>query len=183
VNIINNATTTLQGSGLSGPVASSVLQVKRDSTTGDPALRVDNTSTSGAARGIDITVPSGETPISVNSNAAKANLNVDRFDGRDEQDFLSASRIYTVHNTEAKQGPGKGGKVTITSFPGPEDGLACDDGDVAVGAGGSSTDINDDLNSVVLASDGSYQITFQDKDFPSSFSGFVNCSDSSKPFK
>lgn len=184
VNIINNATTTLRGSGPGGVVASSLLEVKREGSTGTgAALRVDNTSTAGAARGIDINVPAGEMPINVNSGAGTANLNVDRLDGRDEQDFLSASRIYRVGNTVAKQGPGDGGSVSITGFPSATEGLACDNGDVAIGGGGSSTDIEDDLNSVVPASSNSYQITFQDNGSASNFRGFVLCSDSSKPFK
>lgn len=178
VNIINNATTTLQGSAPGGAVAKSLLEVKREGTTSGPTLKVENNTSAAGARGIDIQVPTGKTPISVNSGAAKANLDVDRLDGRDEQDFLSASRVYKVGNVQPVQGPGGGENVLLTA----QDGLTCDDGDVAIGAGARSTDIDDDLNSVVPFN-GSYQITLQDNGSASSFFGFVTCSDSSKPFK
>ena len=174
VNIINNATTTLQGSGLNGTQSSSVLQVNRDGTTGGPALTVDNTSTSGAARGIDINVPFGEMPINVSPNAGKSDLNVDKLDGEDRTDFVSASRLYTVSQLEPS-GPG-GGKV-VTFLP------RCDPGDVAIGGGGNSNDIDDDLNNLTPSGSG-YQIEFQDNGIPGGkLRATLICSDSTNPFR
>ena len=180
VNIISNATTVLKGTA---PDGGAMLQLQRDSGKG-PVLDIKNTNPASNSRGVNIQVANGQAPISVVPGAGKAsNLNVDQLDGKDQQDFLSASRVYRVGNAVAKSGPGDGGKVTITGFPSPQEGLACDDGDVAIGGGGSSTDIEDDLNSVVPASSNSYQITFQDNDSASNFRGFVLCSDSAVPFK
>jgi hypothetical protein len=178
VNIINNATTTLQGSVPGGAVAKSLLEVKREGTTSGPTLRVENNTSAAGARGIDIEVPTGKTPISVNSGAAKANLDVDRLDGRDEQDFVSASRVYRVGNSPVVQGPGGGETVQLTA----QDGLSCDGDDVAIGGGGNALDIEDDLNGIVPFAH-SYQVEFQDNGAPSNFVAFVSCSDSSKPFK
>lgn len=180
VNIINNATTTLQGSGPGGVVAKPLLAVTRDGTTSGPTLRVDNTSSAVGARGIDINVPNGKMPINVNSSAGKADLNVDRLDGRDEQDFLSASRIYS--KTALKTGPGNGGEVLFTALDGPE-GLACDEGDVALDGGGNANDIDDDLNNITRSSPSAYQIEFQDNGDPDLFRATIVCSDSSKPFR
>jgi hypothetical protein len=177
VNIINGATTTLQGNGLSGPLSSSVLNVKRDGSTSGPGLTVDNTSTSGAARGIDINVPNGEMPINVNSAAGKSDLNVDKLDGEDRTDFLSASRVYKVSSGLVQGQDGDGASVLVLA------GMRCDNGDVAIGGGGNANDIEDDLNAVIPASTSSYQIEFQDNGNPSKFAGFVLCSDSTSPFR
>jgi hypothetical protein len=184
VNIISDATTALKGTA---PDGGAMLQLQRDSGKG-PVLDIKNTNPASNSRGVNIEVAPGQVPITVAPGAGKAsNLNVDRLDGRDQQDFLSASRIYRVGNSQPKEGPGKGGIVTITAFPSPEEGLACDDGDVAIGGGGSPTKIEedreDDLNRIVPTSSDSYQITFQDNGDPSAFRGFVMCSDSSAPFK
>jgi hypothetical protein len=176
VNIINNATTTLQGSGLDGTLPSSVLRVKRDGATGGPALTVDNTSTSGAARGVDVNVPPGEMPINVSPNAGKSDLNVDKLDGEDRTDFLSASRVYRVSTGLVQSEEGDGASVLLLAN------LRCDNGDVAIGGGGNANDIEDDLNAVIPFK-GSYQIEFQDNEGPSKFSGFVVCSDSTNPFR
>ena len=128
VNIINNATTTLQGSGLGGTLPSSVLRVKRDGATGGPALTVDNTSTSGAARGVDVNVPPGEMPINVSPNAGKSDLNVDKLDGEDRTDFLSASRVYRVSTGLVQSEEGDGASVLLLAN------LRCDNGDEAARA-------------------------------------------------
>jgi hypothetical protein len=184
VNIIGNATTALKGSA---PDGGAMLQLQRDAGKG-PVLDITNTNPASNSRGVNIEVAPGQVPITVVPGAGKAsNLNVDQLDGKDQTDFLSASRIYKVGNSVAKPGPGGGGLVTITAFPSPEEGLACDDGDVAIGGGGSPTNIeedkDDDLNRVVPTSSDSYQITFQDNGEKSEFRGFVMCSDASAPFK
>jgi hypothetical protein len=180
VNVINNATTALRGGA---PDGGAMLDLRRGSGKG-PVLNIENTNPASNSRGVNIQVAAGQTPITVNPDAGKAsNLNADKLDGKSETDFLSASRIYRVGNTVPKEGPGSGGSVTITSFPSATDGLACDDGDVAIGAGGRSADFEDDLNSVVPASSNSYHVTFQDNDSKSNFFGFVLCSDSASPFK
>jgi hypothetical protein len=82
-------------------------------------LRVENNKPGGISRGIDITVPANQAPILVNKDAGKAgNLNADELDGKSEEDFLSASRIYG--KTSLKTGPGNGDTVTFTALDGPE---------------------------------------------------------------
>jgi hypothetical protein len=178
VNIINNATTTLQGSGLGGTLPSTVLRVKRDGATGGPALTVDNTSTSGAARGVDVNVPPGEMPINVSPKAGKSDLNVDKLDGEDRTDFLSASRIYNISSSKVNSS----GKETVT-FLAPE-GLECDNGDVALDASANANDVNDDMNNITRSGVGSYQIAFQDNNpIGSKFTVGITCSDSTNPFR
>jgi hypothetical protein len=142
-------------------------------------LRVENNKPGGISRGIDITVPAGNPPILVNDDAGKAgNLNADELDGKTEEDFLTASRIYG--KTALKTGPGGGGTVLFTALDGPE-GLACDEGDVAIDA--SANDINDHLNNIT-PSGSTYQIEFQDNGSAGGlFRASIVCSDSSKPFR
>jgi hypothetical protein len=145
-------------------------------------LRVENNKPGGISRGIDITVPAGNPPILVNDDAGKAgNLNADELDGKTEEDFLTASRIYG--KTALKTGPGGGGTVLFTALDGPE-GLACDEGDVAIDASANANDINDDLNNITRSSLGSYQIQFQDNgDGGGLFRASITCSDSAQPFR
>ena len=108
VNVINNAATTLQGSGpSSGGLLSSLLEVKRDGLNRGPALRVQNTSTQSGATGVRIEVPQGKAPISVNPKAGKAFLlNADELDGEDRSDFMP-SDTYVVEGTEFGSGGGR----------------------------------------------------------------------------
>ena len=177
VNVISNATTALRGSA---PDGGAMLQLQRDSGKG-PVLDIKNTNPASNSRGVNIEVAPGQVPITVAPGAGKAsNFNADELDGRDEQDFLSASRVYRVGTPVPVQGQdGNGKSVFLTAL----DGLACDDGDVAIGGGGNAVDIEDDLNAVVPSSGDAYQIEFQDNGSPSKFAGFVMCSDSSAPFK
>jgi hypothetical protein len=179
INQISNATTTLRASFQGLPINRPALEVVQDQGTGGAALRVENAAAATNGKGIEIKVPPGKSPISVNPEAGKASgLSADKLDGRDEQEFLSASLIYRVGTPQPVQGQdGNGESVLLIA------GLECDEGDVAIGGGGNAVDIEDDLNAVIPASDSSYQIEFQDNDLPSKFSGFVLCSDSSKPFK
>jgi hypothetical protein len=178
VNIINNATTALQGNGPSGIGLAALLEVKRDGVNGGPALRVQNTSTGIGASGIRVDVAKNKAPISVNSEAGKANfLNVDKVDGRDASDFLSATRLY-------------GGSAFVTNTSGADtvlltalDGLRCDEGDVAINGGANAIDINDTLNNITPFA-GSYQIEFKDNPPKgSNFSANIICSDTSSPFR
>ena len=127
VNIINGATTTLQGSGPGGVVSKPLFQVSCQGTSGGPALSVDNGSSSGAARGIDINVPNGKMPINVNSGAGKSDLNVDRLDGKSEQDFLP-NDTYVAEATEF----GVGGGTDVRAS------ADCDAGDTLLGGGGNA---------------------------------------------
>jgi hypothetical protein len=178
VNIINNATTSLQGTV---PNGGALLNLRRDSGIG-PVLKVEAVDNGGfARRGIDITVPPGQSPISANSNAGKANLDVNLLDGKDQTDFLSASRIY--EKTALKNGPGQNGAVFFSALDGPE-GLACDEGDVALDASANAVDINDDLNQITRTGRGTYQIEFQDNAPTGSlFRVSVVCSGSAQPFR
>lgn len=179
VNIINNATTALRGGAPSGLP---FVELRRDSGTG-AVLEVKNSINSLASnRGIDITVPAGERPIQVNSQAGTATgLSADRLDGKDQEDFLSASSIY--EKTALKNGPGQNGAVFFSALDGPE-GLACDEGDVAIDASANAVDINDDLNQITRTGRGTYQIEFQDNEpLGSLFRASVVCSDSESPFR
>jgi hypothetical protein len=178
VNIINNATTALQGGA---PDGGAMLDLRRGSGKG-PVLNIENSNPASNSRGVNIQVAAGQTPITVNPDAGKAsNLNADELDGRDEQDFLSASRLYG--KTALRTGPGGGDTVLFTALDGPE-GLACDEGDVALDASANANDINDDLNNITRSSAGSYQIEFQDNgDGGGQFRASILCSDSSKPFR
>jgi hypothetical protein len=137
VNIVNNATTTLQGNGLSGVLNSAVLKVKRDGSTSGPGLTVENTSTGGSARGVDINVPPGEMPINVNSGAGKSDLNVDRLDGKSEKDFLPND---TYVNKASKLGPGSNGTVFAS--------VNCDPGDKLLGGGGFTVAPQEDITTL-----------------------------------
>jgi hypothetical protein len=180
VNIISNATSALQGTA---PNGGALLHLRRDSGIG-PVLKVENTSGNLGARGIDITVPAGKPPINVNPDAATAgNLSAGKLDGKDQTDFLSASRLYG--KTALKANTSGDETVLFTALDGPE-GLACDDGDVAIdaSANANANDINDDLNNITRSSIGSYQIEFQDNPPTGSlFRANIFCSDSAQPFR
>lgn len=172
VNVINNATTTLKGSGPGGVVSSSLLEVKREGSTGiGAALRVDNTSTADAARGIDINVPNGEMPINVNSGAGKADLNVDRLDGKDSTAFVDPTKIYSNVAQRKNDVAGEGaGPIAHRS-------VSCDPGDVALGGGGFTSDVQDTL--VSSSADGSdgWRVLFQDGGNVSTIGAEVRCAD------
>jgi hypothetical protein len=174
-NRIVNQSTTLSGLGQKNE---GVLKVH---TEGGPnagagaALKVVNDSKS-IARGIDITVAPGQPPISVNPDAGKASgLNADRLDGKSEEDFIP-SRLYGVA-TGLVNGPG-GGKTVLVSGVN----FGCDEGDVALSAGGNAVDPEDALNGIVPFRS-SYQIEFTDNGGASRFSANMICADVSKPFR
>jgi hypothetical protein len=179
-NKIANATTTLTGTESADQNASTlkgVLAVRRESGVG-PVLKVENTTnTTIGGQGLDIRVAPGKRPINVNNDAGKSNLNVDKLDGRDEEDFLTSRRIYRRGMSVQGQ-TGNGGSVLLA---GPD--MGCDDGDIAIGGGGNAIGIEDDLNAVIPASSSSYQVEFQDNEpRGGKFDGFVLCSDSARPF-
>lgn len=177
VNIISNATTALQGTA---PNGGAMLHLRRDSGIG-PVLKVENTGGGFATRGIDITVPAGQSPINVPEDAGRAsNLNADELDGKTEEDFLSASRIYS--KTALKTGPGGGGTVNFTALDGSQ-GLACDEGDVALWAGATAGGPTDFLQSVIPASSRSFTAIVRDNDGANNHRATIVCSDSSKPFR
>ncbi len=182
VNVINNATTVLQGSGPSGNGLGALLEVKKQGPGFGPALKVENTETGIIGGfGMQIQVDPGKRPIQVNADAGKSNLNVDKLDGMSDEDFLSASRIY--EKSALKNGPGDDGSVFFTALDGPE-GMACDEGDVALDASANAVDLNDDLNQITRTGRGTYQIEFQDNAPTGSlFRASVVCSDSSRPFR
>lgn len=186
VNIISNAATTPRGdfSGGGSNLSKPTLEVLR-AGSGGPALRVQNQFEAGGiigGQGIQVQVAPGKAPLQVNSSAGKASeLNADELDGRDQEDFLSASRIY--EKTALKNGPGDNGAVFFSALDGPE-GLACDGEDVAIDASANAVDINDDLNQITRIGPDAYQIEFQDNAPTGSlFRASVICSDSSTPFR
>jgi hypothetical protein len=174
-NKLADATTTLTGTDSANNTLNGVLRVRRESGIG-AALKVENT-TPGAigGQGIAIQVAPGKKPIEVvnPSDAGKTNLNVDKLDGRDQQDFLNASRVYKV-GSALEQGPGGGGELDMFVF--------CDKGDIAIGAGGLPRDHNDDINTIAPHFT-AYAVTFQDNGDASNFTAEVLCSDNAQPFR
>jgi hypothetical protein len=175
-NEITNATTIIKGTG---QTSAGVLQVKRASGRGAALTVANESAPNGIARtGISIRVPAATAPISVNEDASTAsNLSADKLDGRDQTEFMSASRVYRVGTTPVR-GNGNGSLAVVTAT----DGLKCDTGDIAIGGGGNAIDADDDLNAVIPFS-GSYQLKFQDNGAPGTFAGFIVCSDAALPFK
>jgi hypothetical protein len=173
VNIISGATTTLRGSFEGIPVGTRpVLEVVQEQGSGGPALRVENASTGLGGQALQLKVQPNRSPISVNADAGKSNLNVDRLDGKTEEDFVSASRIYGVSQLKDNT---SGDKIVFFS-------MGCDQGDVAISGGGNAVDDNDAINDL-FPSAGSYQISFQDNEpTGSKFRAIMLCSDPSKPF-
>ena len=181
VNVINDATTTLRGSFQGLPVGTRpILEVVQEQGSGGPAMRVENAQGGIGREGIRIKVAQGNTPISVNPEAGKANLNVDRLDGMSDEDFLSASRVYS--KTALKTGPGGGGAVNFTALDGSQ-GLACDEGDVALWAGATAGGATDFLQSVIPASSRSFAAIIRDNNEPNNHRATIVCSDSSRPFR
>ena len=176
-NRIVNASTTLTGNG---QLTSGVLQVRKESGPGIGAvLKVVNEGT-GIARGIDINVAPGKSPISVNPDAGKASgLNADRLDGRDEEDFLPA-RLYGNGTTTLVSGTEGGGKIVTLHALNAN--LTCDDGDIALSAGGTAIDPNDHLIGMTPFRD-SYHIQFQDNGAPGKFKANIICMDNARPFR
>ena len=174
-NRIVDQSTTLSGWGQKNE---GVLKVHKEgglNAGAGAALKVVNDGKS-IARGIDITVAPGQPPITVNPDAGKASgLNADRLDGKSEEDFIP-SRLYGV-GTGLVQGSG-GGKTVLVSGVN----LSCDDGDVALSAGGNAVDPEDALNGIVPFRS-SYQIEFTDNGGASRFSANMICADVSKPFR
>lgn len=179
VNVINNANTVLRGGSTSGPGLEPLLEVKRDGGGVGPALRVENANTGViGGDGIEIKVGPGKDPISVNPEAGKAIfLNADRLDGKTEEDFLSASRIYADTALKSREG-GPGSRVAFTGAD-----LACDEGDVLIEAGATAGGVEDDLSTVTPASARSATILIQDNDGANNHRATLLCSDSSKPFR
>jgi hypothetical protein len=169
VNVISNAVTELRGTA---PNGGALLSLDRTSGIG-PVLKVQATNQGIARRGIDISVPPGQSPISANTDAGKANLNVNKLDGQDDEDFVSASRLYGVSQLRDNTS----GDDTIFFS------LGCDDGDVAISGGGNAVDDNDALNDLFPFAS-SYQISFTDNEPQGSkFRAIIICSDSSRPFR
>jgi hypothetical protein len=170
---IDKASTILEGSN---QLNDGVLSLRKTGGGIGPVLKVNNAEKGIGRRGIDITVPAGQPPIAINADAGKAsNLNADKLDGKSEEDFLP-SRLYGVA-TGLVNGPG-GGKTVLVSGVN----LSCDDGDVAISAGGNAVDPEDALNGIVPFRS-SYQIEFTDNGGASRFSANMICADVSKPFR
>jgi hypothetical protein len=171
---IDKASTILEGTG---QLNDGVLHLRKGAGGIGPVLRVTNSAPGIGRRGVDITVPAGQSPVSVNADAGKAsNLNADKLDGKSEEDFLP-SRLYGVA-TGVVQGSQGGGKTVLVSGVN----FSCDEGDVALSAGGNAFDAEDHLNGIVPFRS-SYQIEFTDNGGASRFSANMICADVSKPFR
>jgi hypothetical protein len=173
---IVNESTTLSGIGQKNDGLLQLRKANGPNAGAGAVLKVVNEGKS-IARGIDINVAPGMPPISVNPDAGKASgLNADKLDGKSEEDFIP-SRLYGV-STGVVQGSQGGGKTVLVSGVG----FSCDDGDVALSAGGNAVDPEDALNGIVPFRS-SYQIEFTDNGGASRFSANMICADVSKPFR
>jgi hypothetical protein len=176
---IVDASTILQGTGQK---ADGVLQVRREGGGIGAVLKVVNDTGGFAQRGIDITVPPGQPPIAINADAGKAsNLNADKLDGRDEEDFLP-TRLYGNGTPNLIQGQGGGKPVLLTALSG----LECDEDDVALNAGFRAIDPAGDQASDLVAMEpfrGSYTIELRDNGVPSKFRANIICMDNARPFR
>ena len=180
---IVDASTILQGTGQK---ADGVLQVRREGGGIGAVLKVVNDTGGFAQRGIDITVPPGQPPIAINADAGKAsNLNADKLDGRDEEDFLP-TRLYGNGTQTLVQGQGGGKPVLLTAL----NGLECDEDDTALNAGFRAIDpasdtANGDASDLVAMEPfrGSYTIELRDNGFPSKFRANIICMDNARPFR
>jgi hypothetical protein len=149
VNIISNATTALQGTA---PNGGAMLHLRRDSGIG-PVLKVENTGGGFATRGIDITVPAGQSPINVSEGAGRAAL----FSGK------------TYQNRSDQPGPGGDSFVLVET--------SCDPGDVALGGGATAGDFGVTMISSIPANANTWATAFKDNGGPSGFVGLVQCAD------
>jgi hypothetical protein len=116
-----NATTALRGTA---PNGGALLSLQRSSGIG-PVLKVEAIDDGGfARRGIDITVPAGQSPVSANQDAGKSNLNVNLLDGKDSSAFLPGE-TYTHF----------GDTITFSDRQTRFVRASCDPGDVALSGG------------------------------------------------
>jgi hypothetical protein len=99
-----NGESLIIGNGLADTVkniATLPTKLTMQGTESGPALQVTQQSNNPGASGVDVTVPTGKAPLTVNSTAGKAtNLNADRIDGKDSTEFSPTrhehdSRYYT----------------------------------------------------------------------------------------
>ena len=107
-NTINNAFTKLVGSN-----------------DGDAMLKVDNNSSAGGSRALDLRVEAGKAPLNVNSDAGKAtNLNSDELDGKGA-DQIGVNGLEVVSDTTFPASSNSGRFARVD----------CPDGKVVVGTG------------------------------------------------
>lgn len=140
-----------------------------------PSLRIDNNSTEFGATALRLEVEPGKPPMSVNSTTEVSGLNADQVDSlsasaflqesSDRDDFLP-SRTYTVE--DRRTGPGGGGVTGRFAN--------CDNGDIALGGGGASSEDSILLDSAPLPPSGWFA-NYQDVDFPSEIRAVVICAD------
>jgi ABC-type antimicrobial peptide transport system permease subunit len=79
-----------------------------------PVLQLVNNGTSTAAAALNLSVPSGRAPLTVNASAGKAtNLNADRLDGLDSTDI--GRQRWAVINADGTMARSNGGKGALTA--------------------------------------------------------------------
>jgi hypothetical protein len=171
---IEKASTVLSGTGQN---SDGVLQLRKETGSGIGAvLKIVNEGPGAARRGIDISVPPGQPVMNVSTGAGKAtNFDADKLDGKSKEDFMP-SALYSNGTRTPISGPGGGKIIGLTAL----DGLSCDEGDIALSAGGTAVDADDDLNAVKPFKS-SYQILFQDNGAPGRFAATIICMDLGSP--
>jgi len=163
-------TTTLTGTstGVDG-----ALQVRKTGGAAGPAVRIENSAPGFSQHGLVIKTRSGQSPLTVNSDAGKAFfLNADKLDGHSADEFLP-TRLYG-DGTQLIEGDGGGERVLLP--------LRCDHGDIALNAGGNARGAEDHLNSITPFRS-SYHVEFTDNDKASLFSASIICMDSASPHR
>lgn len=92
--VLGVATTGLAATGdrfILGKANSAGTVSKLTSAAASPTLQLINKGTTVAATALNLDVPSGHAPLTVNADAGTAtNLSADELDGRDSTDFLGA---------------------------------------------------------------------------------------------
>jgi hypothetical protein len=77
---------------LGSPNSATSTTALSSGTTG-PALRVTSTNTAAGSSALNLNVPTGRPPLTVNSGIKVANLNADKLDGLDSASLITTSKL------------------------------------------------------------------------------------------
>lgn len=144
------------GNFLLGKANSAGATTRLTSAVAGPALNLVNNGTAAAATALNITVPSGNPPMTVNSSTKVTNLNSDQLDGKEAADFAPTAhthddRYFTEAESDGRYlGPTLLVRTTRVTTPANTNGNAtarCQPGEQATGGGvqlesGNNTNIH-----------------------------------------